>query len=173
MQIESPKAEKQLIKADKLADEIRVRYVEATQLKRDCITTGRAAVVAAYECGQLLNRAKNLIGHGEFGAWLHQQFSGEISERTVQNWMRLAKTQKIADLEECRRLTDAYKKCGIIPTAPDATKPLGTAEVDEFASFINRVTKLADMVEDFDLSGMPQERKAEVAEKLKAIEAKL
>ena len=46
------------------------------------------ALEHAAACGELLNKAKSELGHGNFLPWLKENFAG--SERTAQNYMRLA-----------------------------------------------------------------------------------
>jgi hypothetical protein len=48
--------------------------------------------------GEGLNRAKDLVGHGRFGAWLAEHCA--LSERQAQKYMKFAKSAPGADLDE-------------------------------------------------------------------------
>ena len=176
MQIESPK-EKKLTRIDKLADEIRGRYLEANQLKRSCETAGRAAVVAAYECGQLLNQAKKCVGEG-WERWVINNAGIEL--RTAQNWMRLAKAKHISFYDNDRNLTSAYRRIEIIKKPLIPEKAIGTQDVDICENFINQIirecNKIEALVTGVDLSGISPARRNEAKEaiaKVKDLEARL
>jgi hypothetical protein len=85
----------------------------------------------AIKSGQILNRAKELLPHGEFLPWLEAQLPTlEISERTGRNWMKMANMQRFADLIDnpnIKTITDAYRATGILPE-PEAKQEGETPE---------------------------------------------
>lgn len=78
------------------------RINEANQNAHD---SSKKAIYYAIECGDALINAKSLVKHGEWQSWLKNNC--EVSERTAQNYMKLAteypsiedaKAQRVADL---------------------------------------------------------------------------
>jgi hypothetical protein len=64
-------------------------------------------------------KAKELIAHGEFQAWLEAN-AGERGYRTLAKWMKLAKVNLDALLAEnptLKGLQDAYVAAGVLPEA--------------------------------------------------------
>lgn len=64
-------------------------------------------------------KAKELIPHGEFQAWLEAN-AGERGYRTLAKWMKLAKVNLDALLAEnptLKGLQDAYVAAGVLPEA--------------------------------------------------------
>jgi hypothetical protein len=64
-------------------------------------------------------KAKELIAHGEFQAWLEAN-AGERGYRTLAKWMKLAKVNLDALLAEnptLKGLQDAYVAAGVLPDA--------------------------------------------------------
>ena len=75
------------------------------------------AIRHAINAGHVANRAKEIIPHGQFEAWLESQ-AGDRGIRTVQRWMKLAKASRVTDLlanPNIKGLTDAYVATGILP----------------------------------------------------------
>lgn len=89
---------------------------------RDTITASARAAERAIATGNLLMEAKGLVKHGEWAGWLAANVS-EMSERTAQRYMRLARSglksatvadlglraadEALAELHELAGLTDA------------------------------------------------------------------
>lgn len=78
------------------------RINEANQ---NALASSKKAILYAIECGEALINAKSLVKHGEWQSWLKNNC--EVSERTAQNYMKLAteypsiedaKAQRVADL---------------------------------------------------------------------------
>ena len=64
-------------------------------------------------------KAKELIPHGEFQAWLEAN-AGERGYRTLARWMKLAKVSLeslLADNPTLKGLQDAYVAAGVLPEA--------------------------------------------------------
>jgi hypothetical protein len=62
-------------------------------------------------------KAKELIAHGEFQAWLEAN-AGERGYRTLAKWMKLAKVNLdalLADNPTLKGLQDAYVAAGVLP----------------------------------------------------------
>ena len=179
MQSESPKTQT-LVRLDRIAEDINSKYGEAIRFADESARTGNAAVVAAIECGKMLTKAKELVGHGGWEKWL-LDWCGNISHDTSCRWMKMAKIAHVQDLSNCKNITRAYIACGIIPDpAKKAAAALGTAEVDIFQTFVGQIQRECDRIESLsngvELSSMPPERKDEVRAaiaKVKEIEGRL
>ena len=101
----------------------------ASELKRCADEADRCAALAqagaelairhAWNAGAVCLKAKELIPHGEFQAWLEAN-SGGRDIRTVQRYMKLAKTTLESFLTEnpkLKGLQDAYVAAGVLPEA--------------------------------------------------------
>lgn len=80
---------------------------------------GQMAIRYAIKAGEILNKAKEIVPHGEFIAWLHAQLElVGVAERTAHKWMKLAKSHLNANLltnPNIKGLQDAYIATGILP----------------------------------------------------------
>ena len=145
-----------------LSVEIAAAYTQATSLADTAKGQASLAVQKAIECGQLLMRQKETIGHGGWLEWLEFNVP-QIAEKTAQNYMRLAKSatelaqlpenqenhpQAIADLSTTT-LKSAYVALGIMPSsepkteqAPDPNKGWvqHLRHIDGFRLWFNRRT---------------------------------
>jgi hypothetical protein len=162
MQIESSK-EKSLVRLDTIASEINEKYGQAERLASESVKSGNAAVIAAIHCGELLRKAKKVIGHGGWENWVLSDT--QLSVDTAQRWMRLAKTARVLDLSDCKTITDAYRACSILPPLLENNNGTGTHTVniiEQFKGQLQRpLTKLKELLGDYDLSAIPTEVKQE------------
>ena len=80
---------------------------------------GQMAIRYAIKAGEIINKAKEIVPHGQFGEWLNAEMQHlDIAERTAQKWMKLAKAHIGADLmdnPDVKTITDAYRATGILP----------------------------------------------------------
>ena len=77
------------------------------------------AIRHAWNAGAVCLKAKELIAHGEFQAWLEAN-AGERGYRTLAKWMKLAKVNLdalLADNPTLKGLQDAYVAAGVLPDA--------------------------------------------------------
>jgi hypothetical protein len=87
------------------------------------------AIRHAWNAGTICNRAKEIVPHGSFNEWLETN-AGDRGIRTLQKWMKLAKTNLDSLLENNPKgLKDAYHITGIIPE-PEP-KPEGEGDKDK------------------------------------------
>src|SRR5579884_1078002 len=107
---------------NKLAREIRQLYTNTNALVRSAKEKGRAAIAEAILCGQKLNDAKKIVGHGGFLKWLKKTCK-DVTERTAQKYMRLANTNHSSDLNKYDSLRQAYIGVGIIDDSEPTTEP--------------------------------------------------
>jgi hypothetical protein len=64
----------------------------------DFESAGHNALVAAWNCGAALSRAKALVGHGEFKPWVEANFDGSYS--LASSYMRIAANVQRSELSE-------------------------------------------------------------------------
>lgn len=111
-------------KSTGLATEINRLYEEATRLSKESNQALHAALVAAWQAGQLLleekKRVRQRMGPGAWLLWLEQHFQG--TPRTAQRYMRLAKSVSDVSFLAGMSLRQAYARLGI------ATEPKTPAE---------------------------------------------
>lgn len=106
-----------------LAPAILETYRDATRLADEARGVASAAVAKAIECGQLLIRQKETLGHGSWLDWLDANVP-EISRWTARRYMALAKGAEsngahVPHLADATSVRQAYIATGIIPTNPE------------------------------------------------------
>lgn len=116
---------------------------------------GQMAIRYAVKSGEILNKAKDILPHGEFLPWLESLLPTlEISERTARNWMKLANRQIVADLlanPDIKTITDAYRATGILPEPEPKPTIEGGGESDKVKlawSPIKFSTRIDDWTKD-------------------------
>lgn len=78
---------------------------------------GQMAIRYAIKAGEIMNKAKDILPHGEFEKWL-ESCGVEASYQTCNRWMKLAKVSSVRDLmdnPDIKTITDAYRATGILP----------------------------------------------------------
>jgi hypothetical protein len=74
----------------------------------------------AIRCGELLLEMKQRVGHGKWLAWVEEHF--EASERTARNYMEIAKSAAVADLNEDTTMRSALRALASPPQSKKAPK---------------------------------------------------
>jgi hypothetical protein len=105
------------------AEQIIATHKEIETYNAKSEENGRKAVQSAITAGKLLRGIKDQLAHGKWLPWLVENCKS-ISEKTAQNYMRLADPERfsnpqyVADLDECTSLRQAYLLTGIckLPT---------------------------------------------------------
>jgi len=90
---------------------------------------GQMAIRYAIKAGVIMNKAKELVPHGEFEQWL-ESCGTDVSYITCYRWMKLAKLSHLKDLmdnPDVKTITDAYRATGILPE-PEAKQEGETPE---------------------------------------------
>lgn len=104
-----------------LADQISRTYEESVRFAKDAQTQMNQAVALAIECGNLLQQQKDSLKHGGWLDWLREHCP-EVSKRTAQRYMKLAKTSRVSHLEDANSIRQAYIATGIMPE-PEKPQP--------------------------------------------------
>lgn len=90
---------------------------------------GQMAIRYAIKAGAIMNRAKEILPHGEFGSWQEKQCEAiGITDRTSRKWMVLAIRNVDSDLlanPTIKGLQDAYTATGILPEPEPKAAPEG------------------------------------------------
>lgn len=96
---------------------------------REAERHARGATENALIVGAMLIEAKKLVTHGEWDNWILQNC--EIAPRTVQAYMRLARTLPQLDAPKAQRVADLPVREAVraIATNPDAPKKLSHTDV--------------------------------------------
>ena len=109
----------QLTTADDCAEQLKLAATEANLMAASAIGYGKMAIRYAIKAGLILNRAKEILPHGEFGPWQQKQCEViGITDRTSRKWMTLAIRNVDSDLllnPTIKGLQDAYTATGILP----------------------------------------------------------
>ena len=113
------------------------------------LATGQArqAITAAVQCGDLLNRQKTSLPHGEWLPWLANRCP-DISAETARRYMRLANRSIVTDLTDATNLRQAYLATGVLPESartrrePDVSTPTVSfvRGLDQFRRWYHRRT---------------------------------
>jgi hypothetical protein len=92
---------------------------------------GQMAIRYAIKAGEIMNKAKDILPHGEFLPWLNVQLDAVgVVERTARRWAALANRTSVSDLMDnpnIKTITDAYRATGILPE-PEAKQEGETPE---------------------------------------------
>jgi hypothetical protein len=105
------------IDADTCASELKRCADEADRCVALTHAGAELAIRHAWNAGAICNHAKEIVPHGTFQEWLEAN-AGERGIRTLQRWMKLAKTSLVTFLSgNPKGLNDAYKLTGINPEA--------------------------------------------------------
>ncbi len=99
---------------------------------------GREAIKAAVVAGKNLMACKAMLDHGKWLPWLAENCKG-ISEKTAQNYMRIANPKRVADLSKCTSLREAYKTTG---------KTSGKGDASDLCPIKRRVKSLLKTIEE-------------------------
>jgi hypothetical protein len=78
---------------------------------------GQMAIRYAIKAGDIMNKAKEIVPHGEFEKWL-ESCGTDVAYITCYRWMKLAKLSHVKDLmdnPDIKTITDAYRATGILP----------------------------------------------------------
>ncbi len=136
LQLVSPSLDLTLcLDADACARELTRCADEADRCAALAQAGAELAIRHAWNAGAVCLKAKELIPHGEFQAWLEAN-AGERGYRTLAKWMKLAKVNLDALLAEnptLKGLQDAYVAAGVLPDAePKADTGEGEKEKPPF-----------------------------------------
>ena len=117
------------IDADTCAAELKRCADEADRCAALAQAGAELAIRHAWNAGAVCLKAKEVVPHGEFQEWLEAN-AGERGIRTLQKWMKLAKTNLDSLLNENPKgLNDAYRITGILPE-PEPKAEGGEGEKD-------------------------------------------
>jgi hypothetical protein len=120
LQLTSPSLDLAIcLDADSCAAELTRCADEADRCAALAQAGAELAIRHAWNAGAVCLKAKELITHGEFQAWLEAN-SGGRDIRTMQRYMKLAKTTLESFLAEnptLKGLQDAYVAAGVLPEA--------------------------------------------------------
>ena len=117
--------------AEACAEQLRLAATEANKMAAAAVGYGQMAIRYAIKAGEIMNKAKEIVAHGEFGPWLEANAS-DISWMTATKWMKLAKLNSGLNLlnnPSIKTITDAYRATGILPE-PEP-KPEGEGDKDK------------------------------------------
>ena len=131
-----------------LALAINAAFTTAQTLAGSAREKAQHAIVAAIDCGRLLERQKGSLPHGAWSDWLAVNCP-EISARTAQRYIRLSKTTHVSFFNDAQSLRQAYLTTGVLPepapreaVQPDANTPVikFTKGLDQFRRWYHRRT---------------------------------
>ena len=127
---------------------INASFATAQTLAGSAREKAQHAIVAAIDCGGLLERQKGSLPHGVWTDWLAVNCP-EISVRTAQRYIRLSKTTHVSFFNDAQSLRQAYLTTGVLPepapreaVQPDANTPVikFTKGLDQFRRWYHRRT---------------------------------
>lgn len=130
-----------------LSVSINAAFVAAKDSANLATDQARHAITAAVQCGDLLNRQKTSLPHGDWLDWLANHCP-EISAETARRYMRLANRAQVTDLNDATNLRQAYLATGVLPESartrrePDVNTPTVTfvRGLDQFRRWFHRRT---------------------------------
>ena len=111
-----------------LAEQIRRAFAQIQDHIGRLGTALQAATGHALNVGRLLNRAKELLPHGDWERWLEANAPG-LSPRTARRWMLEAKRPTLADLTPVGRMMSPREAMRLLADGPDRAKAARPAKV--------------------------------------------
>jgi hypothetical protein len=114
---------------DQCAEQLKVAAGEANKMAASAVGYGQMAIRYAVKAGEIMNKAKELVPHGEFESGL-ESCGVDVSYQTCNRWMKLAKLSHVRDLmsnPDIKTITDAYRATGILPE-PEPKQDTGETE---------------------------------------------
>ena len=151
---------------DAIAAEITRLHARAEEFSHDAVVNMRAAVVAAHHCGQLLIRARETAGRGNFAWWLTENVP-TISRVTAYKYLALASRVNHVTQLEGKTLRQSYLLLGIVPQNEKAehdSQPKAL-ELDDVLGWLGRSDRLLPA----DIFNWPDESKQKLKERLKPL----
>jgi hypothetical protein len=115
--------------ADQCAEQLKLAAGEANKMAASAVGYGQMAIRYAIKAGEIMNKAKEIVPHGEFESWL-ESCGVDVSYQTCNRWMKLAKLSHVRDLmnnPDIKTITDAYRATGILPE-PEPKQATGEIE---------------------------------------------
>jgi len=151
--------------ADQCAEQVKPACTGANTSAASAVGYGQLAIRYAIKAGEIMNKAKDFVPHGEFLAWLETN-APDISRMTATKWMKLANVNArlhLLDNPDIKTITDAYRATGILPE-PEPKQDGGQADKDnaklpwsplKFSTRIDDWTKEAalDWLYEYDRAG--------------------
>jgi hypothetical protein len=122
----------QLQTADACAEQLKLAAGEANKMAASAVGYGQMAIRYAIKAGEIMNKAKEIVPHGEFESWL-EGCGVDVSYQTCNRWMKLAKVSHVRDLisnPDIKTMTDAYRATGILPE-PEPKPESGEGEKEK------------------------------------------
>jgi hypothetical protein len=105
--------------ADQCAEQLKVAAGEANKHAAAAVGYGQMAIRYAIKAGEIMNRAKDILPHGEFLPWLHKQLDVvQVGQASAYKWMKMANLhngRNLLDNPNIKTITDAYRATGILP----------------------------------------------------------
>jgi len=143
LQLVSPSLDLTLcLDADACARELTRCADEADRCAALAQAGAELAIRHAWNAGAVCLKAKEIVPHGEFQAWLEAN-AGERGYRTLAKWMKLAKVNLDALLAEnptLKGLQDAYVAAGVLPE-PEPKQDSGEGDKEKPPFVLNFKTQ--------------------------------
>lgn len=151
-------------KLKNIAKQINDSFDAANKLAKQARDRAHEAIAEALLCGQLLNQAKQVVGHGLWLKWLEEHCPA-IPQRTAHRYMLLSNSPHVAKMGECSGLRQAYIICGILPE-PEHTETLASMQ-PAYTLVLNRFSSIRSQVAKLPLSQWPDDARDRLREELR------
>jgi hypothetical protein len=108
----------------------------------------------AIRCGELLLEMKQRVGHGNWLAWVDEHF--EASERTARNYMEIAKSAAVADLDADTTMRSALRALAAPSRSKEPKPEAGPAQTDTTLASLDVPVEDDGRVLDAEVIGAPR-----------------
>jgi len=130
---------------------------QANKFYADFNAAGHSALVAAWNCGAALNRAKQLVGqHGQWKDWIEANFDG--SYRLAASYMQIAANVQTSALSEYNSINGVLKAIAAGKDKP--AKPARSMHA-RASAILKAAEKLAEVVHAFTIDMDAEEHDAD------------
>ena len=151
---------KKVAKAKELDPKVQARLdsigADVKGIENELQQIGRKSLDQAIRCGELLEEAKSILGHGPFGKWREYV----IRQTTASNYMRLFKNQAMLKANKVESLWDAYnfikmerEAKGLKKSKGDGVKTTCDLKEDELADMREKLDQIAKSTFQVSITG--------------------
>lgn len=151
-------------KLKNIAKQINDSFDAANRLAKQARDRAHEAIAEALLCGQLLNQAKQVVGHGLWMKWL-QEHCPLISQPTAWRYMQLSNHSHVNKLGNANGLRQAYITCGILPE-PEHIETLANMQ-PAYQLVLNRFSSIRSQMAKLPISQWPSDARDRLREELK------
>ena len=151
---------------DSLIPKINTVFDESEGFAAQAVGLAGVAIRERTKLGEMLNRAKKIVEHGNWLEWLGANCP-RLTEQSAQRYMKLAKTSHVRYLDNCASVTEAYRLAGLLPPR-DETEGQDD-EKQKGDNYVVHISRALDVLNKAAVDGWQSQDKAQLRARLKPL----